>query len=320
MGRAERRNQAKADARQRKKAKATPESWQTQIVLCYEEEPYVAFDVTPDMLEAAIAVENPPMTDHDSAYAYVIASMNQLREDVALMRDHSEELMLVPERQNAMARKAIMMVQYLLTVRQRSMAEVGAVVLNLLARQSEVEPNSPGFRVIAFDKPFSVEDIRAMSTAQHMYVQEGDSIEKIPPPSQPSKDRSKDRACIAISALWRSDQPDGFMLEMKANFDQGQTSLDVEMDMLDQLVMMLAELQPSAKESHEYLCRMAQRPEVQHPEKDRVACFEIMAAVAYAEEAGHLQSDEYNGMLYVYHTDADGVFVARKDQPQRPPT
>ena len=92
------------------------------------------------------------------------------------------------------------------------MAEVGSSGPQSAGASIRGGAGMPGFRVIAFDKPFSVEDIRAMSTAQHMYVQEGDSIEDSAAVAD-EQGPPAEIACIAISALSRSDQPDGFMLE-----------------------------------------------------------------------------------------------------------
>jgi hypothetical protein len=183
------------------------------------------------------------------------------------------------------------------------------VVFNLLARQSRAEPDAPAFEIMGLAKSLSVEDIRSMSTAEHLYVQQGDSVEEIPQPGQ-SKDRSKGRACVSIQAFWRNDQPGGLMLEMKANVAHGQYSLDTEMELLDQMVIEFAKANPSAAECNKYLGRMAQ----QRPEHDYATSFQIMATIAYAEEAGHLPSDEYNGMLYVYRVDEDGFFIDRKDR------
>src|ERR1700748_2216865 len=98
------------EAKRRKKGRA----WQTQIVLCYEQEPYVAFDVTPELLEEAIAAENPPTSSNEAVQEWVFTSFTQLREDVALIRDHSDEVFGVPERRDRMTCKAVLLMQYLL--------------------------------------------------------------------------------------------------------------------------------------------------------------------------------------------------------------
>ena len=287
-----------------------PEAWQTQIVLCYEQEPYVAFDVTPALLEAAIAAENPPIDNAKTTRAWVIASLNHLREEVALIRDHSDELMLEPGRRGLLIHKAILMVEYLLADQQQSLSSVGAVIFNLLASQSPVEANAPGFQIMGLDKPFSVAEIRAMSTAERLYQIEIDNtVAEVE--VQQSKDRSTKRACMSIQAFWRNKRPGGIMLEMKANVEQGQFSLDTEMELLDRLVLELARTRPSAADCNRYLRQMAQ----QRPENDYEASFQIMATIAYAEEAGHLHSDEYNGMVYIYRVDEHGFFIDRKDRP-----
>lgn len=302
------------EAKRRKNTQVA--SWRSQIVLCYEQEPYLAFDVEPAMLELAIAAGNPPTDDDAAVRDWLIAKLNQLREDVALMRDHSDELLLNIGRREQMVCNTILIVQVLLTSKQQRLATAPAVVFNLLASQSLAEARSPGFEIWALAKPLTIEEIRAMSTTNYLYIMEGDTfVEKIPrPPAQHSKDRSRDRTCISIGAYWHNDQPGGIMLELNINRAAGQTSLETEMDTLDQLVIALAETQPSAKDIDEYLHYMAQ----QQPEKDPVDGFTVMATIAYAEEAGYLHSDEFNGMLYLYRIDAD-VFVDRKDQPPKPP-
>lgn len=102
-------------------------AWQTQIVLCYEQEPYLAFDATSEMLAEAIVAENPPTDDDAMARNWLVAKLTQLREDVALIRDHSDELMEAGRRDLLMS-NAIMMVQFFLTSKGQSMATARAVV------------------------------------------------------------------------------------------------------------------------------------------------------------------------------------------------
>lgn len=311
----------------------TQTPWEsTQIALFYEGEPYLAIDITPEMLEDAIAAERPP-TDNDNAVrTWLITSMNQLRDDVALIRDHSEEVFLVPERRDRMICKAILLMQYLLVSKQQRLSSVAAVALYLKAGQSPYEADVPAFRLAVLSKPLSHEEFSAMSTARHSYVGSGDSIDEILPnqarspasplpPSKSSKDRSTTRACIAVQAFWHNDKPGGFAVGIEAP-EQSEVSLDAEMEALDQIVMSLAQTKPSARDTDRYLRFMARQPGILHPDMNnvghRITVFETMAAVAYAEEAGHLHSDEYNGMVYIYRIGEDGAFIDRKDQPQRP--
>jgi hypothetical protein len=150
----------------------------------------------------------------------------------------------------------------------------------------------------------SAADIRAMSTATYLYSQDGDSFEQVPP--SPCKDRNKDRACVSIQAYWHNDRPGGIIL--KATASRGK-NLDAEMDALDVLVMKMAELQLSASDCDEYLRHMAQQPE-----RDNDTNFQVIATIAYAEEAGYLSSDEYNGMLYIYRQGDDEFYIDRKDR------
>jgi len=306
------------EAKRRKKGTA----WQTQIVLCYEQEPYVAFDVTSELLEEAIAAENPPTSSEEAVQEWLFTSLTQLREDVALIRDHSDEVFGVPERRDRMTCKAVLLMQYLLARKGQRLATVPAVLLNLSARQAKLEPDRPGFQLAVLSEPLSAEDIRALSTTNHLYEQMGDTITQYNneprKDREPSKDRNKERACIAIQAFWHNEQPGGIMIGVEANLAEGQTSLDAEMEVLDQLVMHLAATQPTARDCDEYLRHMAQQPCAHQPDTDPVSSFNIMATIAYAEEAGYIPSDEFNGMVYIYRIDEDGFFVDRKDLRQTP--
>lgn len=268
-------------------------TWTTQIVLCYEREPYLVFDGTQAVLEQAIAIENPPTNSDDVVREWLIANMNHLREEVALIRDHSDEVM-VPGRRDRLACKAILLIQYFLVRRQRNLSTGGAVLLNLTHKSSE--DGMPTIQIAGLAQPLTIAQIRAMSTAKHLYPPENEPTPKIKPKP------SEKRVCVSMMAFWRSDHPDGITVEV---IPVGNADLEAEMEALDLLLLKLEEARPTAEIWQKWFAQLLRNP------KDSDMNLQIMAAIAYGEEAGYFPSDEYNGMVYIYR--ANGKFsIERK--------
>jgi hypothetical protein len=115
------------------------------------------------------------------------------------------------------------------------------------------------------------------------------------------------KRCIAIKALWRDNYEDGFGIEF-IGYDED--SLNRAVEKIDELVVQIAatDSKKDACDINEYFAWVGKHKD----ELDPVQRMQALTMVAYAEEQGLIQSDEYNGMLYVY--EQDGVFIVdRKD-------
>jgi hypothetical protein len=116
------------------------------------------------------------------------------------------------------------------------------------------------------------------------------------------------KRCIAIKALWREDHPEGFGIEF-LGYSEG--SLDLAVEKIDELVIQIAETDHE-KDPHmiiEYFTWVGKNKEF----LGAVERMQALTMVAYAEEQGLMQSDEYNGMVYVYEQDGM-LIVDRKDR------
>ena len=104
------------------------------------------------------------------------------------------------------------------------------------------------------------------------------------------------RRCIAIAGYWRNDQSDGLNITIEDHESGG--GLDEMLELLDRVVLTHAEASPSLSQMLDCLKHQATQKS-----DDPVEKIFTLGMIAYMEESGILESDEYNGMLYIYHDD-----------------
>lgn len=278
-----------------------------QIILAYEGEPYVVYEASPDMMVAAFEATTLPESDH--GYAPWMYELHcHLRDELILIRDHADEVMSDSSRRTRLIQEGVLVLGTLAIMKGLRLDDYASASIDYGADQATDDPELPRHQIVFAAQTMSLQTIRNLSTADHLYlVSDDDGVTEIDASKLPwEKLRRTDRRCVSIAGYWNNAGQDGLSLMIEST-DTG--LLNDILEMLNTVILKLAELKPPKHVMLNYLANMAQ-----HHHEDETEKMWTLATIAYLEESGQLASDEYNGMLYMY-LDKEGIKVDRRDEP-----
>jgi hypothetical protein len=296
-----------------RRRKAAGEYAQTQVIVEYEDQPYVKIDgiTTEDVLRAIRQAFPPPLPSSREIYERICAMHTALREDVANIRDYG-----LPECDDGrFLRDLLIVVEHALSQRDKSMKHVRAVILNYRAGQNPYAPERPSFSVVGLGSAISNEEFLQAAPTKHAYISRPDgTMEKITKPP-----RGAVGVECRIAGFWRNDQPNGICIKVAPNPDpqlyaQSVAEIRLAAEAIDLLVADYIAADRSQSDCLRILEAFAARGRdavVPIPE-----AVQIMATISYMEDRGWLVSDEFNGMQWFY-VDATGATEIRGDKPPR---